>query len=49
MNMMVTVLPKYKPLRVNPQTNGIRNRTHGHGSHTPQTNPNYSNYKVGIL
>ena len=47
--MKETALPKYKPLRCNPQKNRIRNRTHDHGEHNPWNNPNISNYKLGII
>ena len=45
---MVTALPKHKLFRGKLETNGIRNHTHGHGTHNPQTNPNDLNYKLGL-
>ena len=47
--MTGTELPKHKPLRGKPQTNGIRNGTHCRGAHNPWTAPNDSNYGLGIL
>ena len=47
-NMKVTAIPKHKPLRGNPQTNRIRNRTRGCGAHNPWTNPNDSKYELGL-
>ena len=46
--MMGTAHPNHKPLRGKSQTNRIINHTHSRGSHNPKTNPNYSNYKLGI-
>ena len=46
--MKGSALLKHKPLRGNPQKNGIRNRTHGCGAHNPQTEPNDLNYKLGL-
>ena len=43
---MVSALPKKNSLTVNPQKNGIVNRTHGHGEHNPWFDSNYSNYEV---
>ena len=45
---MGTALPKKNILRVNPQTNGVLNVTHRRGEHTPQTEPNDSNYELGL-
>ena len=45
---MVTALPKHKPLGGKPQTNGIINETHGRGAHNPWTEPNDSNYELGL-
>ena len=47
-NMGVMSLPKHKTLRGNPQTNGIINGTHVHGAHNTQTEPNDSNYELGL-
>ena len=46
--MTGTALPKNKPLRSKPRTNRIRNRTHGHGAHNTCTNPDDSNYELGL-
>ena len=45
---MVTAPPKHKSLIGKLETKGIRNHTHGHGTHNPQTNPNDLNYKLGL-
>ena len=47
--MMVTSLPNNKPTIGKLQTNRIINGVHGHGAHNPQTNPNDSNYVLGVL
>ena len=46
--MTGTALPKHKPLRGNPQTNRIIKRKQVCRSHNPWTNPNESNYKLGL-